>query len=511
MSTDLRCSSCGTEVPNGLSFCTSCGTQLDAMPFADAGEQGQEPAAAVGSAATGADSSDGLKGKVRQVQEDPANREFVDAVKGYAALPGVRAALTAAGIGVLITLVAGLILAIIVPQSSFLSLQGEALEGPSLFEKILVYSTGLTLSGLGTTGGAGGFSWQQLPLVFLLIPLMGVGFGVVREFPKQLTNESQKGLLLWGLLTGAASAVFMAVIVLLGAGWEADGFEYAVPLGKTFIYALLWGCLGGVGGVALLLRRRGVPLDLPLPGRSRDLLPLAVPPIRTFGIALLVFSLIGTGIWTVQSVRDAADARGDRSMAAAVFDSVAYTADLGVRNLGLGSNSTIQIGNASPPYQPGFSSGTSPAVGPVPIYRGGLTEGATDGPRDRLRELIADAEVNDINQSEVKIFDYSEVLGVAFLPFLIVFIGLTALLAVYSGFLVARVGPPRPQGETILRGALVGPVWSILIVLVNAFSETVAFGQLSSESAFISLLIGGALLGALGGFLASSQKSEASH
>lgn len=522
MEATRTCHSCGENVDPELRFCVACGTELGA-PDQEKTVIDIEPAPAKPKAASvppggpkepRSPGNERVKQRIRQVQEDPANQEFVDALKGYATLPGVKAAVQAAGFGLIGTLIAGLALAILVPESSFLSLKGEVDDGPGLLTKLLVYASGLSLAGLESQLGSGTdqqtFSWQQLPLIFAAIPLVAVGYGVVREFPKSLTQESQQGLFIWGLAAGAFFAVAMAILVLLGASWESGDTEVGAPLGKTFLFALIWGCLGGLGGVTYLLGKRGVSIDIPRLGRVKEFAPLIVPALKTFAVTLVVFSLIGSAIWTVQSVRGAADARGDRSMAAAVFDNVVYGGDLGVRNLGLASNATLEVGNEAPPYLPGFAAFVSPAETPIPIYRGGLEDGAFFGEgRDRLPELTREADSNGEGTVEVTIFAFSEVLGAAFLPLLVVFIGLAALLAVYSGFLTARVQVARSTGEAVIRGAIVGPIWALLIVVINSFSETVAFGELSSESAFIALLLGGAIFGGLGGLLSSSQTARA--
>lgn len=554
MTETRTCPSCGEEIDSELKFCNSCGAEvlvedssrhvIDIEP-----EQVQAKPHQAGTTSapkSQASADDGLKGRIRQVQEDPTNQEFVEAIKGYATLPGVKAALIAAGYGLLAALLAGLALALLTPESSFFSLttldEGST-DDPSILTRLLLYATGLSLAGteLTTAQITDPVSWRSTPILFVLIPILGVGYGVIREFPKTLTQESQKGLFLWGLISGLAFAAGMGLLVLIGADWSSDGEEYAAPLGKTFLYSLIWGALAGVGGVAYLLISRGVSIDLPLRGRAREFLPLVVPPVKIFTVAFIIFSLIGTGIWSLQSVRDAADARGDRSLAASVFDSVIYTGDLGIRNIGLASNSKILVGTgafdsttASQEFQSSEEYGNffeeagdtnaafgdiiraglltlQPAPTPIPVYRGGLPadEASYEADRDRLPELIGESEESGFERPEVTIFSYQDVLGAAFIPLVIVFIGILALLAIYAGFLTARRQVTRSTGEAVMLGALVGPVWAILIILLNALTENLNFGELSSESAFISLLIGGAILGGLGGLLTTSQSAKA--
>ena len=52
-------------------------------------------------------------------------------------------------------------------------------------------------------------------------------------------------------------------------------------------------------------------------------------------------------------------------------------------------------------------------------------------------------------------------------------------------------------------GALVGPVWAIALSLVNALLQDTLFGHAQGESVFGIVLVFGALIGALGGFLAA--------
>ena len=86
---------------------------------------------------------------------------------------------------------------------------------------------------------------------------------------------------------------------------------------------------------------------------------------------------------------------------------------------------------------------------------------------------------------------------------LVVLIGITVSAALFAGFTVAR---DRAASTPVLGaawGALVGPVWAITLALLNGLLQDTLYGHAQGESVFGIVLVLGALVGALGGFLAA--------
>jgi len=112
--------------------------------------------------------------------------------------------------------------------------------------------------------------------------------------------------------------------------------------------------------------------------------------------------------------------------------------------------------------------------------------------------------------SDYDLFDFSDTMpAFLFAPTLVVLIGIAALLALYAGFAVARrVGEGRAD-RAAAWGALVGPVWSVAMVLLATLARKDVVGNPSGDSVFIAFLLGGAVLGALGGLLAAQGSTPA--
>ncbi len=101
-------------------------------------------------------------------------------------------------------------------------------------------------------------------------------------------------------------------------------------------------------------------------------------------------------------------------------------------------------------------------------------------------------------------------------------IALPLLLALYAGFIAAgAAGATRPPSRSAAWGALVGPAWAILMVILDALAtksleqEVLGrsqvlnlFGSADGGSTFLSFLLIGAVLGALGGLLAGTAGSN---
>lgn len=403
--------------------------------------------------------------------------DFAEALKGYASLPGVRLAGLASLIGIGIVLVFGLLVTILLPDNSFLSYDSDG--SLSLIREVLLQAAGTSLGGLEFGGEGQTLTLHSTPLLFFLVPIAGVALGIYVQLKNGL-DLSPRSVLIAAIGASVPFAILMAVIALLASGEVEDGgYDLNVSVSATFLLSL---CAGAIGGATGALVAPGGPTigDLTLPKPVREYLGLASAILKPLGILLVAASLLGALVWSIQSIRDVADARGDRGVGTAIVDSFAFGGDLGVRNVGLGTLATFKL--------TGLAENVST---PLPVE--------TDG--EKISELAEHGKFN--------LFDYKNVMHVfTFIVLLLVLVSLPILLSLYAGFLVGR---DRDGGDPRFRvawGALVGPVWALTIVVLNALSEDIAFGHLLGDSVFALVLIGGAILGAAGALIAG-QASDA--
>jgi hypothetical protein len=103
---------------------------------------------------------------------------------------------------------------------------------------------------------------------------------------------------------------------------------------------------------------------------------------------------------------------------------------------------------------------------------------------------------------EYRLFGFSEAVpAYEFIPLLIWLIGVPLLLALNAGFAIARLRAATARLVSLAWGALVGPIWAVAMVLINALIAKDIFGRANGDSAFAVFLIGGLVVGAVGGLL----------
>jgi hypothetical protein len=474
---DEKCPFCGENVNPESKFCGSCGKPLE-------GEQQGDPTADEATRVMNSPEASATT-QIEEVNsrqtESKAGRDandFVEALKGYASLPGVRLATLASLIGVGIVLAFGLLVTILLPDNSFLSYDSD--DSIGLLREVLLQAAGTSLGGFEFGGEGQSLTLHSAPLLFFLVPIGGVATGVYLQLRNGLELPA-RSVLMASAGAGVPFAILMAIIALLASGEvENGGYDLNVSVSATFLLSL---CAGAIGGaIGALVAPRDPDTDDPMwPESAREHAGLVAAILKPLGILLIAASLLGALVWSIQSIRDVADARGDRGVGTAIVDSFAFSGDLGVRNVGLGTLATFKL--------TGLAENVST---PLPVE--------TDG--EKVSDLAEHGKFN--------LFDYKNVMHtVTFIVLLVVLIGLPILLSLYSGFLVGR---NRDGGDPRFRvawGAAVGPVWALAIVVLNALSEDVAFGHLLGDSVFALVLLGGAVLGAAGAFIAGQSSDTA--
>jgi zinc-ribbon domain len=301
------------------------------------------------------------------------------------------------------------------------------------------------------------------PGLFALVPT----FTALYLARAQLTRlqESSLGLRL-GVAGGGALlfALLMIIPALLTGDIDAD-------VGQTFTYALFWGLIGALTGTVLAAPPE--PGAINVPGRGRAVIAAVLTALRPLGLALLVTTVLGTALWIVDVAADG-DARGSRSLPIALVDTTLYAVDHGVHSFELGTLAAFERRQLRP------------EVLSLPL------------PADKPGEIIG------TTSDPLRLFSYRDgASAIVFLLMLVVLIGITVTSALYAGFVVARDRAAASPALGAAWGALVGPVWAIALAIVNGLLQDTLFGHAQGESVFGIVLVFGALIGALGGFLAA--------
>lgn len=425
--------------------------------------------------------------------------DLLSALMAYARLPGVRLAGLSALVGAGVVLAAALLIAIVLPQTSLIDLGNDGAAG--LIQEVLNHASGMTLAPMTVELPGGDFGIRVSPLLFVSFPIGGCALGayLLSERDPEMGVHARLG---WGLATAVPFALAMLIVSLFAGTTEGDGGGFSPAEGPVFLLSLVWGAVGGVTGAALALRRDGVALELGarLALAARLLRSTLIP----LAIALAITAVVGTGIWVVQAVRDAADARSGRSAPTAVADDVFFAGDFGLRYLALGAGAQFR------PYDDVVAVAASldeaDAPGSVadsdflPIPLGS----------SHVEKLLAEDGPAEFNP-DFTLYGYGEVLPSWFYaPLLLILIVAPSFLALSGGFGAARSAAAATPILGALWGALVGPVWAAATAILAALTQQLFFGQVLGDSFFAIVLLAGAALGALGGLVATQQAEAGS-
>ncbi|HYH90005.1 MAG TPA: hypothetical protein VEX67_12275 [Solirubrobacteraceae bacterium] len=301
------------------------------------------------------------------------------------------------------------------------------------------------------------------PGLFALVPTLTALY-LARAQLQRLRGESL-GLRLGVAVGGAVVFAFLMIIPALLTG------DINASVGQAFGYGLLWALVGALTGT-VLAAPPAVP-DEKVPPRGRAVAGAALTALRPLGLALLVTTALGTAIWIVNVATDS-DTRGSRSLPIALVDTALYAVDHGVHTFELGTLAAFERRSLEP------------AVLSLPL------------PAEDPEEILG-------NSSETfRLFAYRDgASAIVFLLMLVVLIAIPLTAALFAGFTVARERAASSPALGAAWGALVGPVWAITLALLNGLLQDTLYGHAQGESVFGIVLVLGALVGALGGFLAA--------
>jgi zinc-ribbon domain len=269
------------------------------------------------------------------------------------------------------------------------------------------------------------------------------------------------------LAVAAGGAFVFAFLMIIPALLTGD---VSASVGQCFGYGLLWSLIGSLTGT-VLAAPPAVPGDEISP-RARAAGAAVLDALRPLGLLLLVTTVIGTAVWIVEVASDSST-RGSRSLPIALVDTALFSVDHGVHTLELGTLAAFE------------GRGLQPAVLNLPL------------PADQPNDVLA-------NGPTYRLIDYRDgASAIVFLLMLVVLVGMPLCGALFAGFTVARERAAASPALAAAWGALVGPVWAIALALVNALLQDTLFGHAQGESVFGIVLVFGALVGALGGYLAA--------
>jgi hypothetical protein len=423
----------------------------------------------------------------------PQTREFASVMAEFARRPGVMVAAGSALIAGVALWLGGLLMSFVSSHSIIGSYAGAGHVRFAFFR-----AAEMTLALVRVSQAGLQLTVRMLPGAFALVTVAAVAIPTALLAPRTRALADRERLL-WGAACSLPFAMLMLLWAVIGGSVSDAGAHASVSAGGAFLLGLVWGGSGGVLGVAYAIRReRGTIDGGRLPKWVRASVGTAGVALRPLAAALAVCVVIGTLAWMVQTVRDAGHQRRvvgspARSTALALLDDVAFAADDGVHLFELGSGVAF--------HRPGLWGANGM---PIPVAKVSQIAG-----RFSFADYAGDLAAAFNNPpGTFRIFDYSRgIPTIAFVVLLAVML-VPILTAVYAGFALARSRSARTPAQSSARGALVGPIWCVALVIVNALIQKQLGGKASGDSVLMTYLIAGSALGALGGLLASSRSRQ---
>ncbi len=534
----VHCLNCGHELPDGARFCPSCGTprarpQAETVVDVPAPAEPSPPTERIRPAADTSSATERIEpvaatppptersgpaaetpppaGGSEPVAETPPPAERIEPATppppppppprdppaadpaelarrlgAQLRRPLVAASLAGGALAAVACVLFGLLVGVIFPARD--SLIGTLGNGAGFFREGLRHAVGFLQVPfdnfpLPTARGTVSVTRRVAPLVWLLVPVGAVAAVVTVVFAR-LRGVSVRGR----LIAAAGIVVTFAMLMLLCALSAGDTDPDA---GLTVLAALGWGALGA----AIAARRTGMtPGRRPSPA-LRPVLAAARAALRPLGLLLLVCGVLGTGAWIVKVLTDQdAKATGRDVAEVSLFavDHSVHFAELGAL-----------VPFAANPRAAQVIGLPAPARGAGEVSPG----------------------------KPFRIFAYDDGLPSAvFIAGVIVLLALPLLFALYAGFAAAGAaaaaagaGAPGPRWLPVAWGAVVGPVWGLVMAVLDGLASnslsisggdgTTAvlhiFGTAQGAGALALFLLVGTVLGALGGLLAGGASAPA--
>jgi hypothetical protein len=416
--------------------------------------------------------------------------ELASAVREQVRTPVVLLPLVSGAIGAAVMVVAGLVLQAVLPHASDWSLYSDETD-IDLLTAGLGEACAFTMASFDLVGGFPGTIGPPAPMLFLLFPLAGCGVPAFL-LARRNSEASSTVLTLSGLAAGIPLALLMLIPALVAGETRLDaedfslGFEPAA--GAVFALSLLWGALGGAVGAGLGARRRQVgPSTGALPPWAQLMGRTLWASVKPLAALIILMIAVGTIAIQTQVLRDAGHLTEftDQSKATETLDVA-----LGVINTGVEfTDFSAGVAFHNPPEN-------DPSQLVLPVSKPGAVTGSQ-----------SDEPGTDAPDGNYRIFDYGDALPVPAFTALLALMIVPALFALYGGFLMVRVAGVWTAGIGAAVGGSQGLIWGLAMALLSIlvrfnFADLVVVGP-DGDSVFVHFLLGAALLGALGGFLAT--------
>lgn len=462
----VYCESCGKPNQANARFCEHCGAAQHVGGSAERAS-GSPPTGAFtrppASVPAGSTSFDTHTAE-RLDQLAPGASEFAGQVAEGLRTPAVAFSLITAGLAAAVCFGIGVLLALVLSDQSIL---GVVSANKGVVTGGFAQMVGFVQAGFGQA------SLKLSPTLFVVFPV-GACAIVAATQTHRVRQLTARVRLLSGLAVGIPFGLLM-LIPALGAGSIGGGADFGGDpsvAGAVFL-GMLWGAVGGVAGSVWSLRReRGAGILREVaPGQMHEAGATVLVGLRPLAVLLAVMSLAGGVVWTVETVRDHS-LRGGRSTVTAAIDAATYLVDHGVHWTELGADVKFR-----------------PAGSELTVY--------TAVPVARFDTIAGDL------SGGYRLFSFRKAMpAYTFIPLIIFLIAVPLLVALYTGFALARLRRGRTPYIGAAWGALTGPIWAIAMVIINSFTSDL-YGGASGDSVFGMFLLAGTVLGAIGGFVGS--------
>ncbi len=452
--TDGICRVCGESLAADARFCEHCGTERETreglLKSAIPKLAGDSPA---------------MK---RLESVAPGTGDLASQLASQLQTPTVAMSLIGGALAAAGTFGIGLVLAIALSDRS---LAGAVDQGKGLLTSAFAQMLNFLQVGYGDGLGKLG------PAIFLVFPIGACAVAAATQARRTLGLNARTRL-----LSGAGVGIVFGLLMLvpaLGAGDLGGGSSTTKPdvLGAVLL-GVLFGVSGGLLGTYYIMRTALKPgfLTALMPNIVRPAARVIYLALRPLALLLVVMMLVGTATWTVETLLKSSLREG-RSVPVAVVDSVLYGVEHGVHWTELASLSQFRAAG----------DGVSADSVPVPIGNPG--------------------KISFDKAGKYRLFGLSDAMPVyTFAPLLIFLLASILLLALSAGFTVAQTQEPSTPLAAAAWGCLVGPIWAVALVIVNALITKYFYGRADGSSVFGTFLLGGAIVGAVGGLVSVQRR-----
>jgi hypothetical protein len=456
MTDTVFCRSCGEPLAGDSNFCEHCGAKLETRE-----RERRFGLPKVTGEMLALDRVEALA---------PGTADLASQVAEQLRTPTVTTALAGGGLAAAVTFGIALILGLVLPDHSTIGLvdQGKGVITAGFAQMVNFLQVGYG-DGIGKLG----------PALFLAFPIGACAVGAATQARRTL------GLALPIRLASGAGVGFvfglLMLIPALGVGGLGGGQNAPEPNAlSAVVLGALWGALGGLIGTYYIVRPALQPGTLAglAPARVREVSRTLYVALRPLVLLLGLLAIVGTLSWTVETLLES-NLREGNSTPVAVIDHAAYAVEHGVHWTELAGLAQFQL------------AGADAGASGVPVPIGDISKLKTN------------------STGRYRLFGFSHAMPIyTFAPMLILLLGSALLLAFSAGAAIAQSQLPATPWAAAAWGCLVGPIWALAMVIINALVTKEFFGRASGDSIFGAFLLGGLIVGAIGGLTSGQARRK---